>query len=267
MKAIETVYNGYRFRSRLEARWAVFFDVLGIKYEYEKEGYDLDGVQYLPDYWLPEQKCWFEVKGQCPTREEYRKAKLLARHGGNYVYIAIGEIKIPPDEFPTDDGGMPPAPVGPEVYCTQICEYDPLSQELDSVYPDWPYSFWCECPSCGKLEIIPDYTIRGLTCSCLQHYEQKLREEMSQLADIWGRKPTEEDKAKEEEMIRRNVKNRPFKFAFDSCRLLNAYTAARQARFEHGTSVLPSLTFPPASPTRLSSPLPRTMIVRENTRG
>lgn len=38
IKAKETEYNGYRFRSRLEARWAVFFDVLGIKYEYEPEG-------------------------------------------------------------------------------------------------------------------------------------------------------------------------------------------------------------------------------------
>jgi len=39
IKAIETVYNGYKFRSRLEARWAVFFDALGIEYEYEKEGF------------------------------------------------------------------------------------------------------------------------------------------------------------------------------------------------------------------------------------
>lgn len=30
MKAIETRYKGYRFRSRLEARWAVFFDALGL---------------------------------------------------------------------------------------------------------------------------------------------------------------------------------------------------------------------------------------------
>ena len=41
IKPIETVYNGYRFRSRLEARWAVFFDTLGIEYEYEKEGYEI----------------------------------------------------------------------------------------------------------------------------------------------------------------------------------------------------------------------------------
>ena len=35
IKPIETIYKGYRFRSRLEARWAVFFDALGIEYEYE----------------------------------------------------------------------------------------------------------------------------------------------------------------------------------------------------------------------------------------
>lgn len=50
LKPIETQYNGYRFRSRLEARWAVFFDETGIQYEYEPEGFDLDGVWYLPDF-------------------------------------------------------------------------------------------------------------------------------------------------------------------------------------------------------------------------
>jgi hypothetical protein len=51
VKAIETVYNGYRFRSRLEARWAVFFDALGVEYEYEPEGFELpSGRRYLPDF-------------------------------------------------------------------------------------------------------------------------------------------------------------------------------------------------------------------------
>jgi hypothetical protein len=36
--AIQTHYNGYHFRSRLEARWAVFFDECGIRYQYEPEG-------------------------------------------------------------------------------------------------------------------------------------------------------------------------------------------------------------------------------------
>ena len=51
IKAIETEYNGHRFRSRLEARWAVFFDALGVEYVYEPEGFTLpSGQEYLPDF-------------------------------------------------------------------------------------------------------------------------------------------------------------------------------------------------------------------------
>ena len=63
IKPIETKYKGYRFRSRLEARWAVFFDHCGIKYEYEHEGFELSsGEKYLPDFYLPEQDAFVEVK-------------------------------------------------------------------------------------------------------------------------------------------------------------------------------------------------------------
>jgi len=54
IKAIETNYKGYMFRSRLEARWAVFFDEIGLKWEYEVEGFELeDGTWYLPDFYIP----------------------------------------------------------------------------------------------------------------------------------------------------------------------------------------------------------------------
>lgn len=63
VKPIETEYNGYRFRSRLEARWAVFFDTAGIPYEYEPEGFVLtDGTYYLPDFYLPWYRCYVEIK-------------------------------------------------------------------------------------------------------------------------------------------------------------------------------------------------------------
>lgn len=66
MKAIETTYKGYRFRSRLEAKWAIFFSELGLKWEYEPEGFDLgDGVLYLPDFRVTSpqgQVTWYEVK-------------------------------------------------------------------------------------------------------------------------------------------------------------------------------------------------------------
>ena len=73
--AIETEYAGHRFRSRLEARWAVFFDALGIKWIYEPQGYELgNGQKYLPDFWLPGMfnSCWVEVKG-APTQDDWAK--------------------------------------------------------------------------------------------------------------------------------------------------------------------------------------------------
>lgn len=66
VKAIETQYKGYRFRSRLEARWAVFFDALGLKWEYEPEGFELGaGVRYLPDFRVTSPQGivqWYEIK-------------------------------------------------------------------------------------------------------------------------------------------------------------------------------------------------------------
>ena len=50
---IQTEYKGILFRSRLEARWAVFFDCCGADWEYEPQGYECeDGTRYLPDFLL-----------------------------------------------------------------------------------------------------------------------------------------------------------------------------------------------------------------------
>ncbi len=63
MKAIPTEYNGYNFRSRLEATWACFFNHMNIPYQYEPRlFYFPGGVKYLPDFWLPAQECWLEIK-------------------------------------------------------------------------------------------------------------------------------------------------------------------------------------------------------------
>jgi len=82
IKAIETKYKGYRFRSRTEARWAVFFDAMGWEWEYEKEGYDIDGTYYLPDFWLPKEKTFAEVKGGEFTKEESEKCRMLSELSG-----------------------------------------------------------------------------------------------------------------------------------------------------------------------------------------
>jgi len=66
MKAIETIWKGYRFRSRLEARWAIFFEHLGMTWEYEPEGFHLsNGQKYLPDFRLITRNdisVWVEIK-------------------------------------------------------------------------------------------------------------------------------------------------------------------------------------------------------------
>lgn len=51
-RAIPTLYNGVLYRSRLEARWAVLWDTLGVAFEYEHEGYETPFGRYLPDMWL-----------------------------------------------------------------------------------------------------------------------------------------------------------------------------------------------------------------------
>src|SRR5260221_3386010 len=92
MKAIETLYDGHRFRSRLEARWAVFFNTLFIPYEYEKEGYDLGKAGwYLPDFWLPTLHRWIEIKWQIPTPEDVAKIDALYETTGYPACLLFGE--------------------------------------------------------------------------------------------------------------------------------------------------------------------------------
>ena len=94
IKAIETVYNGYRFRSRLEARWAVFFDALGIEYQYESEGFDVSGTWYLPDFFLPSQpsrdvyvpSMYVEIK---PASLPRKQTKLFGRFGSIECPLAL----------------------------------------------------------------------------------------------------------------------------------------------------------------------------------
>jgi len=89
IQALNTKYLGYNFRSRLEARWAVFFTEMGLPFEYEPEGFDLDGVWYLPDFRVlyPDKGTpfwqWFEVKPDriIPmSKDDRRKIELFSKH-------------------------------------------------------------------------------------------------------------------------------------------------------------------------------------------
>lgn len=97
MQAIQTRYKGYRFRSRLEARWAVFLDALGAKWSYEKEGFSLGGTWYLPDFWVEDWNTWIEIKGKAASDEEARKCELLARASKQNVLLLSGDPGIEDD--------------------------------------------------------------------------------------------------------------------------------------------------------------------------
>ena len=95
IKAIETYYKGYRFRSRLEARWAVFFDAAGVEYEYEPEGFALpSGKRYLPDFLIHNctergpKDLWVEVKGSMSKDD----AEKIEEFGKTHPIIVVDQI-------------------------------------------------------------------------------------------------------------------------------------------------------------------------------
>lgn len=108
MKAIETRYKGYRFRSRLEARWAVFFDSLGVYWEYEREGFSLGNSGfYLPDFWIgrlryqdrqypegnPPTPGWYvEIKPVALSDREESLCRKLAVTTKHVVYALAGNV-------------------------------------------------------------------------------------------------------------------------------------------------------------------------------
>ncbi len=188
IKPIETIYNGYRFRSRLEARWAVFFDELGVQYEYEPEGFVLsDGTKYLPDFWLTDLHYWVEVKGNMTEEDKHKIEQFRYDHAKE----TEGDVKAWRDGMLWVVGNIPTK--------SQLSSYGfPYNYEWGdyvwSIDADRPY-IPCVCPVCGKPGI--EFDGRGArVCADCCNYDK-------------GYTGTDE-------------------------KVLKAYDAARQARFEHG---------------------------------
>ncbi len=95
MRALEATYKDQRFRSRLEAKWCIFWDALAVRWEYEPEALELDGFAYIPDFWLPDYKVWVEIKGTIHNDEAggqmVLKASELARQSSRPVILCFHE--------------------------------------------------------------------------------------------------------------------------------------------------------------------------------
>lgn len=93
IQAIETRYAGHHFRSRLEARWAVFFNTLDIRWQYEPQGYTVGPTKtpYLPDFLLPDLKVFVEVKGD-PERLDLNLLAELTHSRDALQVLVLGEV-------------------------------------------------------------------------------------------------------------------------------------------------------------------------------
>jgi len=125
--AIPTRYRSCWFRSRLEARWAVFFDRMGIGWQYEPQGYYVGGKPYLPDFLL-DCGTWVEVKGndQFLDRDLMRNAGLQlpampAKNERGPRLMVLGPPPLPlDDDGPGDYGWLAfePDGRGDELLCS-----------------------------------------------------------------------------------------------------------------------------------------------------
>ena len=205
MKAIETEYAGCRFRSRLEARWAVFFDVAGIEWKYEDEGYEIrydhyrDEYQerwYLPDFYLPGLDFHVEVKGA----EEALDKSFLAEAG-----FALGSMLIL---------GPIPKPVKDACFEWALIEKHPRGASCSFCTAGAEY-----CDGCGASRV------KNHACFCFINYHR------------WGF--SEKDSGVRSTGAHSGLWLKPRVarlggVAPDFITMSHAYAAARGARFEHG---------------------------------
>lgn len=157
IQAQPVTYNNIRFRSRLEARWAILFDRLHVPYQYEPRGFPLETGWYLPDFYLPRQHWWVEIKGQAPTDQEIQKAGLLAATTNEGVLLFAGKIGV----------------LTPGYIClSRDPNQDVTNHASDVIIADEyvviPHNYWCRCPKCNDLAI---YFRRAYQVLCQQCVE------------------------------------------------------------------------------------------------
>ena len=85
---IPTKYKNIQFRSRLEARWAAFFDLLEWNWDYEPV--DLNG--YIPDFILPDfcKSLIIEVKPSLQIEDLYQYTSKIENSGWEHSSLIVG---------------------------------------------------------------------------------------------------------------------------------------------------------------------------------
>lgn len=151
MIAIETTYQGYRFRSRLEARWAVFFDVWGVKWRYEPDGFRLpSGRNYLPDFYL-DQIGYIEIKPS-PDADDGKCGELIEMLAdvGEQGYVICDSVPSPTE---VESCG-----------CVWSSSFAGIRHAIDSSLEYW----FTACPCCQQRGITFQGRSPRVRCLCLK---------------------------------------------------------------------------------------------------
>ena len=97
----QTIFDGHVFRSRTEARWAIFFNEMQLAYTYEPNCYEFPlsphsvllathpskTIKYIPDFFIPSLQVFIEIKPHVPNTIECIKAFLLAEQTSLPVFV------------------------------------------------------------------------------------------------------------------------------------------------------------------------------------
>lgn len=196
---IPTTYRSGRFRSRLEARWANFFDLVGWSWVYEP--IDCDG--YIPDFLIQGPRPFFVEVGPCIVAADYdekaEKPDVAVRELGHDLLV-VGVSPVAPVSV-EGPGSIAVGLLGEYIsgHAPQNCPDLWLTEDLGSSTPcdhgpiySWAAGIWAWCfdrwamayraPHLAVFHAIQDYQHRP----CADGREQAL-DNRHLLEDLWAR--------------------------------------------------------------------------------
>lgn len=88
------VYGGVVMRSSWEIKFAKYLDNIGVKYEYEPKSFILsNGTRYIPDFYLPTEDLWVEIKGYLERKSEDKMKLFISEYKKYFIVLRHSELK------------------------------------------------------------------------------------------------------------------------------------------------------------------------------
>lgn len=172
--AITTIYKGTEYRSRLEAKWAAFFDLLHWRHTYEP----FDGDGYIPDFMIHgDRPLLVEIK-PAATLAEYRAPIAKAKRGleGHWKHdiLILGVDPFPDLDDHWGHGSHFPAGILGE-------------RDNENGGWIWEPAIWNRCGKCDTTNVFHSYmSYAGRPCGCWDGDHYLNRESKTYLEQSWA---------------------------------------------------------------------------------